>query len=173
MPLKRQKPPQTRNPTNHCMHYHLKTRIAITVSLLILSLMALLSWMALSYFEDEFKAATFSHFEETLSVAANALSSRVEHAQRLLGSMREAIPADVLGDPGKIQAFLEEQDMGLLTFDNGIMMVTCLEFIPGKTMSLAWTCLPVTTSKQLCRQNDHTSQHHSYLARNISTQSLC
>jgi PAS domain S-box-containing protein len=104
------------------MSYNLKTRIAISVSLLVLSFMALLSWMALSYFEGEFKAATFSHFADNLEITAKGISNRVEHSQQILSSIRKTLPTDILDDHEKIQSFLEEQETGLLTFDNGIIL---------------------------------------------------
>lgn len=104
------------------MSYHLKTRIAITVSLLTLGFMSLLSWLALSYFEEEFKAATFSHLSDSLSITASGISSRIEHALQTLETIRETMPADTLDNPESMQAFLDKQDTSLLTFDNGIIL---------------------------------------------------
>jgi PAS domain S-box-containing protein len=102
--------------------YHLKTRIAIAVTLLTVSLMALLGWLALSYFEKEFKSATFAHFTDNLSLTAEGISSRVELALHTLESIRKLIPADVMGNPEKMQSFLNEQNSSLLTFDNGLIL---------------------------------------------------
>ncbi|MCF6238728.1 MAG: ATP-binding protein, partial [Candidatus Marinimicrobia bacterium] len=104
------------------MPYHLKTRIAITVSLLILGFMILLSGLTLSYFEKEFKAATFSHFADSLSITADGLSNRIEQALHTLEVIKEAMPVDILDNPEKMQAFLDEQNTDLLKFDNGILI---------------------------------------------------
>ena len=100
----------------------LKTRIAITVSLLTLCFMALLSLLALSYFEEEFKAATFAHFSDNLEITAKGISNRVEHSQQVLRKIHETLPAEILNNQEKIQAFLEEQETSLLTFNNGIFL---------------------------------------------------
>lgn len=104
------------------MAYHLKTRIAITVSMLTLGFMSLISWLALSHFEEGFKSATFSHFADSLSITANGISSRIEHALHTLETIRNEMPAGILDDPERMQAFLDQQDTSLLTFDNGIAL---------------------------------------------------
>ena len=104
------------------MPYHLKTRIAITVSLLILGFMVLLSGLTLAYFEKKFKAATFSHFADSLSITADGLSIKIEQALHTLEVIREAMPVNILDNPKKMQAFLDEQNTDLLKFDNGIAL---------------------------------------------------
>jgi PAS domain S-box-containing protein len=104
------------------MAYHLKTRIAIAVSLLILVFMVLLGGLGLSYFEEKFKAATYSHFADSLSVTSNGISSRIEHALYTLEIIKETIPHHILNDPTEMQAFLEKQNTDLLTFDNGLVL---------------------------------------------------
>lgn len=104
------------------MPYHFKTRLAITVSLLTLSFMSLLSWLALSYFEEQFKAATFSHLADSLSITADGISSRIEHALHTLETVRESMPEEVMDSPERMQVFLNEQNTSLLTFDNGIIL---------------------------------------------------
>ncbi|MDH3454066.1 MAG: cache domain-containing protein, partial [Desulfuromonadales bacterium] len=104
------------------MAYHLKTRIAIAVSLLMLGFMSLFSWMALSYFEEEFKTATFADLADSLAITADGISGRVEHAQQTLATIRATMPLGILENREQMQAFLEEQETGLLTFDNGIIL---------------------------------------------------
>ncbi|MBW2690557.1 MAG: Cache 3/Cache 2 fusion domain-containing protein [Deltaproteobacteria bacterium] len=104
------------------MPYHLKTRIAITVSLLILGFLILFSGLTLAYFEQKFKAATFSHFADSLSITADGLSNKIEQALHTLEVIKEAMPVDILGNPERMQAFLDEQNTDLLKFDNGIML---------------------------------------------------
>lgn len=104
------------------MAYHLKTRIAISVSLLTLSLMVLLSWLALTYFEREFKAATHNHIADSLSITADGLSSRINHALHALELIRNALSPDIINDPEKLQVALEAFSTELLIFDNGIIV---------------------------------------------------
>ncbi len=108
------------------MPYHLKTRIAITVSLLTLGFLVLLSGLTLAYFEKKFKAATFSHFADSLSITADGLSIKIEQALHTLEVIKEAMPDDILDNPKKMQVFLDEQNTDLLKFDNGIAL-----FSPG------------------------------------------
>ena len=84
--------------------------------------MILLSWLGLSYFEEEFKATTFSHLADSLSVTSNGISSRIEHALYTLEVIKETIPHHILNDPTKMQLFLEKQNTDLLTFDNGLIL---------------------------------------------------
>ncbi len=108
--------------SNICMAYHLKTRIAISVTLLILVLMTIFGWVGLSYFEEEFKTATFARLADSLSVTSNGISSRIEHALHTLEVVRESIPEEILNSPEKMQSFLDKLQTTLLTFDNGIML---------------------------------------------------
>jgi len=114
--------PTKRVSNNISMIYNLKTRIAISVSLLILCFMALLSWLALSYFEEEFKTATFSHFADNLEITTKGISNSVEQSQRILRTIGKTFPAQILGNQQKLQHFLEQQEISLLTFDNGIIL---------------------------------------------------
>lgn len=104
------------------MAHHLKTRIAISVSLLTLSLMILLSWLALAYFEREFKTAAHNHIADSLSITADGLSSRVHHALHALELTRDTLSPEIINDPGKLQVALDAFRTELLIFDNGIVV---------------------------------------------------
>ncbi len=104
------------------MAYHLKTRIAVAVSLMTLAFMMLISWVAHSYFEKEFKASAFRHISDSLSVTASSISKQVDHTLHTLELIRNSIPVEITNDPQEMQAFLDKLDTELLLFDNGIIL---------------------------------------------------
>jgi two-component system NtrC family sensor kinase len=104
------------------MAYHLKTRIAIAVSCLTLGFLILLSWVALVYFEKEFKAKTFDYIADSLSITADNLSNRANQAMHALEIISNSIPPDIVDDPTKMQEFLDGLNSELLVFDNGLIL---------------------------------------------------
>jgi len=100
--------------------YHLKTRIAVAVSFLTMTLIAIISLIAHSFFVNQFKAATFRHISYNISITAENLSNRARHALNVLELIRKDIPLESIDDPGILQAYLDDLHSEQLVFDNNI-----------------------------------------------------
>ena len=100
------------------MHYHIRTRIAVAISLLTLSLLAIATWLGLAFFERQVKKVTFSNLSSSLDMASRGLEWRLLQAQLLLENIGEDLPRDIVGAPQSLQKYLKDHISASLVFDN-------------------------------------------------------
>lgn len=104
------------------MAYHLKTRIAVAVTLLMLVLLAVASWLTLAYFRHEFHTATVDYLSVSLETTRDDVDTHLRQASAILQAADRAIPRALLDDPAGLRSFFSRFETVRLTFDGGVML---------------------------------------------------
>lgn len=119
--------------------YSLKTKMAVTVSLLVVLLIAAMASYIFAYFEKTFKEA-ISYQEFTLVAGmAQEIDNKLEIAHTALIAASKTVDPAILSDPDEAQAFLDAR-VGMKTmFDNHIYLFSSSgaiiaesPFVPGR-----------------------------------------
>lgn len=102
---------------------HLKTRIALTVTLLILGLLAMIDWFGLVYFKREFESLTSVHLSSTLDAAVLDAAQRLRYSNDVLLAIDRAVPRALLSDRQALSSVLRRFAVAPLTFDAGLKLL--------------------------------------------------
>jgi len=104
------------------MPYHLKTRIAVSVSALIIGLLAIIGWVAMSYFEKELEAVAFVHLGDLVELSIEEVEEEFDIACKALISVGEKVKPEHMAYPARANALLSSQTTAHLVFDNGLYL---------------------------------------------------
>ncbi len=112
--------------------------MAVAVSALFLLFMGLISVMALTYFEREFKRSISSQQEALVTSIATSLDDKLLFSRKLIAGTARALERRDIGSSDRAQRFLDNQISARMTFDNGLFLFTGAgriiaesPFIPG------------------------------------------
>ncbi|TLM62362.1 MAG: PAS domain S-box protein [Deltaproteobacteria bacterium] len=105
------------------MASHLKIRIAVTVSLSLLSFLSLTVWLAFTYFEREFHATVIGRLEAVLATTADDVDAHLQQAAETLAALERELAGTTAAPPGLPRPFADLA-AARLTFDAGLMLLT-------------------------------------------------
>jgi diguanylate cyclase (GGDEF)-like protein/PAS domain S-box-containing protein len=100
----------------------LKTKMAVAVSLLVISLGLLLSYFTFTYFERLFKEAIADQEYTLIDTMADEIDNKFDIVHTALIVTGSKVTPDIVADPDKAQAFLDAQTALRAIFDNRIYL---------------------------------------------------
>lgn len=104
------------------MPYHLKTRIAVSVSALIIGLLTIVGLLMMAYFERELESAALSHLDDIVELSIEEIEEEFDIAGKALVSVGEKIRREHMAYPYRAGALLSSQTTAHLVFDNGLYL---------------------------------------------------
>jgi len=117
------------------MNYDLKTRIAFAVSLLLLGLLLVTSWLALAYFKQELRSTAEEHLSSILEITGRDIDNHLHQTVATLNAVDRALPREALRDPQELQAYFARFEAARLIFDDNLHLYALdgelLAFGPG------------------------------------------
>jgi len=117
------------------MIYELKKRISFAVSLLLLGLLLVTSWLVLTYFKRESRTTAADHLSAILEVTGHDIDNHLHQAAAVLNAVDRALPRALLRDPQQLQAYFTRFEAARLTFDGNLHLYApdgrLLAFGPG------------------------------------------
>ena len=109
----------------------LKTKITITVALLVALFMSAGSYAGILYFERQFKEFIFGQQFALLSSMADEVDNKVHTYHSELIAVAKQVTPEILADRRKAQKFINDREDARLMFDNGFYL-----FLPsGKVLA--------------------------------------
>lgn len=100
----------------------LKTKMTVAVSIMIVSMITLLAFFTLRYFEKHFKE-TISHQQITLvSVIADDIDDKLQDAHGLIINLARSVTRNHLDNPGAAKKFLTYHTEPQQAFNNGLYL---------------------------------------------------
>ncbi|HEX8949883.1 MAG TPA: ATP-binding protein, partial [Dissulfurispiraceae bacterium] len=102
----------------------LKTKMALAVSILFVSFIAVLTHFVMSYLEREFKKTLSDQQFTLVSSLANSIDDKLTLIQNTLIAGAARLPLRALADPGQAQGFLDSKPGLLSIFDNGLFLIS-------------------------------------------------
>ena len=102
----------------------LKTKISLTVSLLVICLMSAMAFFSLAYFEKQTKKTISEQQFSLISEIAGDFDEKIATAQDAVVKMAEDIPRRALTDPNLAQRFLDSRVNGYSCFDNVVGVIS-------------------------------------------------
>lgn len=100
----------------------LKTKMALAVSLMFVTVIALLAWCTLSFLEKSFNNAISTQQFTLVSSIADNVDDKLRIAQDALIAAASKVPASVLCDADRAQTFLGTRSALFSLFDNGLFL---------------------------------------------------
>jgi hypothetical protein len=98
----------------------LKSKISLTVSLLVTVMMIGFSALIISFFNQRFRENIKEHQFSLVSQLASQLDNQIRSAQAELVQMAKSIPAAALRDPAAGGKLLADQATTMMEFDSGV-----------------------------------------------------
>jgi diguanylate cyclase (GGDEF)-like protein/PAS domain S-box-containing protein len=124
----------------------LKTKLSLTVSLLVTLMIVSSSALIISFFNQRFKENIKEYQFTLVSQLARQLDNQIRAAQTELVRLANSIPSATLRDPAALEQLLAERTTTLLEFDSGV-----------KILSLSGRQVAGTTNEPGIRKSDYAS----------------
>lgn len=96
--------------------------MAVVVSLLVITLISVMSYLTFSYFEKTFKDTIASQENTLINTMAAEIDNKFDTVHTALIVTSAKVTPEVIADPEKAQAFLDSQTGIRAMFDNGIYL---------------------------------------------------
>jgi PAS domain S-box-containing protein len=102
----------------------LKTKMALSVSLLFVSFGAIMAFFTLSYFERKYDETIARHQYALVSALAFGIDNKLRMAQTALIGTAARITPEITRDPEKARLYLDSRPTLLALFDDGIFLIS-------------------------------------------------
>jgi PAS domain S-box-containing protein len=122
------------------LNLSLKTKMAVTVSALVVSLVMAMGVFVISYFHGEFKETIAKQQFTLVTALADRMDQEIVRSRREIAEIAEGIPLDMLKDKERAQRFLDSRGKGELNYDHGLVLLTN----SGKVIAVT----PLTADRQ-------------------------
>lgn len=106
------------------MRFSLKSKIALTVCLLLLGTLSMAAFLSLRFFSQEFKKNITAQQFNMITKIAEDIDLQISTGKELITRTAMDFPPEILADPEQIQRYLDQR-LGIGTvrfFDNGIFL---------------------------------------------------
>lgn len=101
----------------------LKTKVALTASIVFVFFVASLSIISFQYFEREFKNSIYTQQFALVSALTKTIDDKLRLSLASITRSADKIDLEMMGDPEKAQKFLDQQAPLQALFDTGIMLL--------------------------------------------------
>jgi len=135
---------------------NLRTKISITVALLVAGLVVALVYFTRNYYEQQFKASISSSLNLTVEVLADEIDAKLETARRQLVATSKMVPVAALQNADAAQHFLDDRAALIEIFDNHIGL-----FTPAG--------IEIAESPSIPERRGRDYSHRSYIRDTIAT----
>jgi len=102
----------------------LKSKMTVTVFLMVAVLMSSLAFFTYGYFEGQFKRLIFDQQFTLVSSLAAEVDDKLVNSSALLQETAKRMPSDAWGDPDKAQRFIDGCRETLSVFDDGLFFLS-------------------------------------------------
>lgn len=102
----------------------LKTKIALAVLFIFFSVVPVVAWGSLAYFKARLHQAIASQQTALVAVVAGELDEKIRLAQEALVKTAETVPAEIVVEPARAEAFLRDRTALNHIFDNNVLLLT-------------------------------------------------
>ena len=103
--------------------FSLKTKVVATASVVFVLFVASLSLISFNYFEREFKNSIYTAQFSLVSALTKTIDDKLRISHGALIASAAKVPSDVMSNPDKAQAFLDQQAALQSMFDTGLLIV--------------------------------------------------
>lgn len=102
----------------------LKTRMALSISLLFVVFGAIMAFATLSYFERRYDETTLNHQFTLVSTLAFSIDNKLGMMQNALTGAAERLTPAIASDPARAREYLDARPALLALFDDGIFIIS-------------------------------------------------
>ncbi|MBJ6724121.1 ATP-binding protein [Geomesophilobacter sediminis] len=106
------------------LRLNLTTKMSLVVSLLLAGVLCVMTFGVSSYLDRQYRITISKQQFSVASLMASTIDSKIESMQAQLFALGGVLTPEVVSDVGKAQQFLASQPDELITFDNGMLLLS-------------------------------------------------
>ncbi|KYZ76617.1 hypothetical protein AXX12_09315 [Anaerosporomusa subterranea] len=103
-------------------HFSIRNKITVVISAVLAMTLLVMAYFTLSFFEARYKDSITAQEFTLVSAMGNEIDAKMENAHKLLIANAELLPVADVGDPEKMQAFLDSRVALLSLFDSHLFV---------------------------------------------------